>query len=188
MAIINNSYANVVGSFFGAKFQRSLEELFVAPISSASILTGYLLGGVLRGVLVGLLVTGIALFFTKIHLHSPLITGLVAILTALLFSLAGLLNGIYAKTFDDIGIIPTFILSPLTYLGGVFYSINMLPPFWRSLSHFNPILYVVNAFRYGMLGVSDIRVDIALLYITGFVLILFVTVYYLLEKGISLKS
>jgi ABC-2 type transport system permease protein len=188
MAIINNSYANVVGSFFGAKFQRSLEELFVAPISSGSILTGYLLGGVLRGVLVGLLVTGIALFFTKIHLYSIWITCLVAVLTALLFSLAGLLNGIYAKTFDDIGIIPTFILSPLTYLGGVFYSINMLPPFWRSLSHFNPILYVVNAFRYGMLGVSDIRVDIALLYITAFVLILFVSVYYLLEKGISLKS
>lgn len=188
MAIINNSYANVVGSFFGSKFQKSIEELFVAPISSLSILTGYLLGGILRGILVGIIVTVIALFFTHIHVHSFIITFLVAILTAVLFSLAGMLNGIYAKTFDDIGIIPTFILSPLTYLGGVFYSINMLPPLWRSISYLNPILYVINAFRYGMLGVSDIQVGIAMSYIVGCVIVLFAVVYYLLEKGISLRS
>lgn len=188
MAIINNSYANVVGSFFGAKFQHSIEELFVAPISSNSILLGYLLGGVLRGILVGLIVIGVALFFTHLHLHSLWITISVALLTAILFSLAGMLNGIYAKTFDDIGIIPTFILSPLTYLGGVFYSINMLPPFWRSLSYFNPILYVVNAFRYGMLGISDIQVGIAISYIVGLILILWLWVYYLLKKGIGLRS
>lgn len=188
MAIINNSYANVAGSFFGSKFQHSIEELFVAPMSSGSILLGYLLGGVLRGLLVGIIVTFIALFFTQLHLYSFMITSIVAILTAVLFSLAGMLNGIYAKTFDDIGIIPTFILSPLTYLGGVFYSINMLPSFWRSLSYFNPILYVINAFRYGMLGISDINIWTALSCIIILVISLFVLVYYLLEKGICLRS
>ncbi len=188
MAIINNSYANVAGSFFGSKFQHSIEELFVAPMSSGAILLGYLLGGVLRGLLVAMIVTLIALFFTEIHLYSVMITICVAILTAILFSLAGMLNGIYAKTFDDVSIIPTFILSPLTYLGGVFYSINMLPPFWRSLSYFNPILYVVNAFRYGMLGVSDINIWAALSYIVILTIGLFGLVYYLLAKGICLRS
>jgi len=188
MAIINNSYSNVAASFFGSKFQHSIEELYVAPVSTTSILVGYLLGGVLRGLLVGIIVSFIALFFTHLQVHSIVITSVVTLLTAVLFSLAGLINGIYARNFDDIGIVPTFILSPLTYLGGVFYSIHMLPPIWRSLSYCNPILYVINAFRYGMLGVSDINISMALGYISLFVIALIGISYYLLDKGIGVRS
>jgi ABC-2 type transport system permease protein len=155
MSIINNAYANVVSSFFGAKFQRHIEEMLVAPIPNAIILSGYITGGVARGMMVGLVVTLVALFFTELRIENPVIVITVVLLTSILFSLAGFINGIFAKKFDDITIIPTFILTPLIYLGGVFYSINLLPEFWQWVSKLNPILYMVNAFRYGMLGVSD---------------------------------
>lgn len=162
MAVITNSYANVVSSFFGAKFQHSIEELLVSPTPNWVILLGFTIGGVARGLCVGLIVTVLSLAFTQLHVEHPLLTVLVVFLTAVLFSMAGLINAVFANSFDDISIVPTFILTPLTYLGGVFYSIDLLPPFWRALSQANPILHMVNAFRYGVLGVSDVHVGTAL--------------------------
>lgn len=188
MAIINNSYANVVASFFGSKFQRNIEEMYVATMAPLVILVGYLLGGVLRGVVVAVLVTAIALFFTHITVYSWWITLTIAILSATLFSLAGMLNGLYAQKFDDISIIPTFVLTPLTYLGGVFYSINLLPEFWYKISHLNPILYMVNAFRYGILGVADINIYFAFAFTTICILVLFAWNYYLIFKGVGVKQ
>jgi ABC-2 type transport system permease protein len=188
MSVINNSFSNVVASFFGTKFQRNIEEMYVAPMSSWVILLGFILGGITRGCLVGLIVTFVALFFTKLHVHSITVIVLVVLLTAMLFSLAGLVNAIFSKKFDDISIIPTFVLTPLTYLGGVFYSVNMLSPFWQKLSHLNPILYMVNAFRYGMLGVSDVPVEISLVFIGMCSVVLFFWTWYLLEKGTAMKA
>ena len=162
MAVITNSYANVVSSFFGAKFQHSIEELLVSPTPNWVILLGFTIGGVARGLCVGLIVTVLSLAFTQLHVEHPLLTVLVVFLTAVLFSMAGLINAVFANSFDDISIVPTFILTPLTYLGGVFYSIDLLPPFWRAVSQANPILHMVNAFRYGVLGVSDVHVGTAL--------------------------
>lgn len=159
MAVITNSFANVASSFFGAKFQKQIEELLVAPISPFLVVAGYVTGGVLRGLLTGALVLGVALFFTHLTMHSIILTLVFIFLTALLFSLAGLVNAIYAKKFDGISIVPTFVLTPLTYLGGVFYSISVLPPFWQHVSSFNPILYMVNGFRYGLLGISDVSIS-----------------------------
>lgn len=188
MSVINNSFSNVVASFFGAKFQRNIEEMFVAPMKSWVILLGFILGGIARGCLVGLIVTGVALFFTQLHVHSMLVIVAVVLFTAILFSLAGLINAIFSKKFDDISIIPTFVLTPLTYLGGVFYSMHMLSPFWQKLSYLNPILYMVNAFRYGMLGVSDVPVTTSLLFIGLCSVALYFWTWYLLEKGIAIKS
>jgi ABC-2 type transport system permease protein len=188
MSIINNAYANVVSSFFGAKFQRHIEEMLVAPIPNAIILSGYITGGVARGMMVGLVVTLVALFFTELHIKHPVIVITVVLLTSILFSLAGFINGIFAKKFDDITIIPTFILTPLIYLGGVFYSINLLPEFWQWVSKLNPILYMVNAFRYGMLGVSDINIQTAFAIIIIFTVALFSLCLYLLNKGIGIKN
>lgn len=188
MAIITNSYSNVVSSFFGAKFQRHIEEILVAPVPTSIIVAGYVAGGVTRGILVGLLVTAVALFFTELQIHSPIITVTVVILTAALFSLGGLINAIFAKKFDDISIVPTFVLTPLTYLGGVFYSIQLLPEFWRTLSLANPVLYMVNAFRYGILGVSDIAVSHAIVVIVSFVIILFAICITLLNKGTGIRT
>lgn len=188
MAVLNNAYSNVVASFFGAKFQRNIEEMLVSPMSSAQILVGFLLGGITRGCFVGLIVTAVALCFTKLHVAHLGVTITVVIGTAMLFSLLGFINALYAQKFDDISIIPTFILTPLTYLGGVFYSINMLPIVWQKISYLNPILYMINAFRYGMLGVSDVSVGISV----SFLLMANVVAYYfawqMLEKGIGLKS
>ncbi len=187
MAIINNSYANVVSSFFGAKFQNHIEEMLVAPIPNLVILAGFVTGGLARGFLVGAVVTIVALFFTDLRIHSLPITIAVVFMTAIVFSLAGLINAIFAKKFDDISIIPTFVLTPLIYLGGVFYSIDMLPEFWQTVSSFNPILYMVNAFRYGMLGESDINIINAFLILTLFVAVLFSFALYLLNKGTGIK-
>lgn len=162
MSVITNAYSNVVSSFFSAKFQRSIEELLVAPVSSHTILLGFMMGGVLRGLLVAAIVTCLALFFTDLQVHNLAITLLVIILTATVFSLGGFINAVFARSFDDISIIPAFVLTPLTYLGGVFYSISMLGEFWQKLSLINPILHMVNAFRYGILGVSDISPGIAI--------------------------
>lgn len=188
MAIINNAYANVVSSFFGAKFQRHIEEMLVAPVPNWVILAGYVTGGVARGLLVGLVVTIVALFFTKLHVHSYLVVVTVVLLTSILFSLAGLINGIFARKFDDISIIPTFVLTPLIYLGGVFYSIDLLPPLWQHISQFNPILYMVNAFRDGILGVSDISIGNALGIIVGFVALLTAYALFLLNRGTGIKT
>lgn len=187
MSIINNAYSNVVSSFFGAKFQKHIEEMLVSPVPNYLILAGYITGGITRGLLVGLLVSVVALFFTDLQVHSYSIMFAVVLLTSILFSLGGMINGIFAKKFDDISIIPTFILTPLTYLGGIFYSIELLPDFWQKVSLFNPILYMVNAFRYGLLGVSDISIGYALGIIVVFVVVLTVFCLYLLNKGIGLK-
>lgn len=188
MAVMNNSYANVVSSFFSAKFQRHIEEMLVAPIPNIVILAGYITGGVTRGLMVGIIVTIVALFFTHLDVNNLPMTFIVVLLTSILFSLGGLINGIYAKKFDDISIIPAFILTPMIYLGGVFYSIELLPAFWQSVSIFNPILYMVNAFRYGMLGVSDINIQTAFIIIFIFTIVLFSLCLYLLNRGIGIKS
>lgn len=187
MSIITNAYGNVVASFFGAKFQRYVDEMLVAPLPSTIILWGYVLGGVARGIAVGICVVFISLLFTRIEVHHIAITLLVGILTSILFSLLGLINGILSKKFDDINIIPTFVLTPLTYLGGVFYSIDLLPTIWQKISYLNPIFYMVNAFRYGMLNQSDVSIGLAL----GIIFILTILTYFIalwfLDKGIGIK-
>lgn len=188
MSIINNAYANVVSSFFGAKFQRHIEEMLVAPVPNFIILAGYITGGVVRGLLVGAVVTIVALFFTELKLHSFSITLAVVLITSVVFSLAGFINAIFAKKFDDISIIPTFVLTPLIYLGGVFYSIDLLPEFWQKVSTFNPILYMVNAFRYGMLGESDISITHAFIMLIIFTVTLFIVSMQLLNKGVGIKT
>ncbi|MFP3873287.1 MAG: ABC transporter permease [Thiohalophilus sp.] len=188
MAIINNSYANVVSSFYGAKFQRHVEEMLISPMPNYLIVLGYAAGGMTRGLVVGLAVTAVSLIFAEPQLHHLLVTLYVVLMTSLLFALGGFVNAVYAKSFDDISIIPTFVLTPLTYLGGIFYSIDMLPQFWQNVSLVNPILYMINAMRYGMLGVSDIDITVALLIITGFVVALYLFCLYLLNKGVGIRT
>lgn len=188
MAIMNNAYANVVSSFFGAKFQRFIDEMLVSPTSNLVILLGYLFGGIARGLTVGIIVAIVAYFFAPIKVHAWGLMIVVAVLSAALFSLGGFMNAVYAKKFDDISLIPTFILTPMIYLGGVFYSINLLPPVWQKISLFNPILYMINAFRYSMLGVSDIAIAPALFMLCGFLVLFFVVSWYLLAKGVGLRS
>ncbi len=188
MSIISNSYANVVSSFFSNKFQRNIEEMLISPTPNVVILMGFVTGGIARGLVVGFVVALVSSFFADLHVQKPLVALAVMVLTSVLFSLGGLINGIYAKSFDDISIVPTFILTPLTYLGGIFYSIELLPEFWQSVSLFNPILYMVNAFRYGLLGVSDIDISRAF-GITGFVVaVLFAYALRLLNRGVGIKS
>lgn len=188
LSIITNSYNNVVSSFYGTKFQRHIEEMLIAPVPNWLILAGYVTGGVARGLVVGVLVTLVASVFTDLSFAHPLLVLLIAVLTATVFSLGGFLNALFAKSFDDISIVPTFVLTPLTYLGGVFYSITLLAPFWQGASLLNPILYMVNAFRYGFLGVSDIPVAVAFGIIIGFIAVLATVAIVLLERGVGLKS
>lgn len=188
MAVITSSYGNMVSSFFGAKFSKHVEELLVSPMPNWAILVGYVSGSLFRGLMVGLIVTLISLFFTEIKIHNVWIIISTVVLTSVVFSLAGFINAALAKKFDDIAIIPTFILTPLTYLGGVFYSISLLPDFWQKVSLINPVLYMVNTFRYGFLGVSDINVGVAYGIIIGFVLVLGFISWYILHKGIGLRS
>ncbi len=188
MSVITNSYANVVSSFFSLKFQHSIEELLVAPVPNHVILAGYVSGGVARGLTVGFIVTLLSLFFTDLYIHDLAVIVSVVLLTAILFSLGGFINAVFATKFDDISIVPTFILTPLTYLGGVFYSIDLLPVFWQNLSLANPILYMVNAFRYGLLGVSDIPLGTAYAMIIGFVVALYVFAWVLLERGVGIRQ
>lgn len=187
MALISNSYANVVSSFYGSKFQRNIEEMLISPLPNYLILIGFISGGIARGVLVGVAVLLVSLFFSDLNIHSYAVTIVVFILTSILFSLAGMINAIYANSFDDITIIPTFVLTPLTYLGGIFYSISMLPEFWQNVSLINPILYMINAFRYGLLGVSDIPLTHAFIIITAFIIVLFMFSLHLLKTGKGLK-
>ena len=188
MSVITSSYANVSSSFFSAKFQRSIEELQVSPIPDSIILLGYLGGGILRGLLVGSVVTLVSLFFSRLPIHNLLIMASILFLTATLFSLAGFLNGLFARKFDDVTIIPNFILTPLTYLGGIFYSIKLLPEFWQGLSHANPILYMINAFRYGFLGISDINLGVSYSLILIFCVILFAINLRLLKAGYGIRQ
>lgn len=188
MAVITNAYANVSSSFFSAKFQRSIEELLVSPTPNYIILLGYVMGGVARGVAVGLIVTVMSLFFTNLHIHHWATTIFIVFMTSVVFSLAGFINAIYANTFDDVSIIPTFVLTPLTYFGGVFYSIHLLPEFWQQVSVLNPILHMVNAFRYGMLGITDLHIGMALVGLTFFVVVLFVIALHLLKTGKRLRA
>jgi len=188
MSIITNSYGNISSSFFGAKFQRSVEEMLVSPMSNWVILLGYVTGAVTRGLVVGVLVLLIALLFTHLQIAHPLVTFLSVLFGATIFSLAGFVNAIYAKKFDDIALVPTFVLTPLTYLGGVFYSVSMLSEPWQSISRVNPILYMVNAFRYGVLGISDVQVGIAFGVMLVFVIGLSAIALSLLKRGVGLRS
>lgn len=188
MAVIQNAYGNVVSSFFGAKFQRHLEEMLVAPMPTWAIISGHVAGGVFRGLIVGGIVTIIALFFTHLQVANLWVTISIVILTAVVFALAGLINAIFARKFDDISIIPSFVLAPLTYLGGIFYSISLLPEFAQQLSLFNPILYMVNAFRYGMLGVSDIDIAAAYAITILFVVVLLAVSIYLIDRGVGIRE
>jgi ABC-2 type transport system permease protein len=188
MSVITNSYANVVSSFYGSKFQRHIEEMLVSPVPNYIILTGFVAGGVARGLSVGIAVTLVSLLFSPLSIFNPWVMLSMIVLTAILFSLAGFINGAYARTFDDISIIPTFVLTPLTYLGGIFYSINMLPEFWQHVSLANPILYMINAFRYGFLGISDISLLASYSISIGFVVALYVFSIYLLRKGQGIRT
>ncbi|TXI47375.1 MAG: ABC transporter permease [Lysobacter sp.] len=188
MSIIQNSYGNISSSFFGAKFGRHIEELLVSPLPPWVILTGYVAGAVLRGLMVGAIVLVIAMFFTTIRMPHPFVTLATVLLGATIFSLAGFVNAVYAKKFDDIAIVPTFILTPLTYLGGVFYSVKLLPAWAEAATHFNPIFYMVNAFRYGLLGRSDVSVPLAFALMIGFVVVLGGIGLMLLKKGVGLRS
>ena len=188
MSIITNSYTNVVSSFYGAKYSRHIEEMQIAPVPNLVILLGFVTGGMARGICVGIAVTIVSLLFTEFRIHSPMVVLLVALLTSCLFSLAGLINAIFANSFDHITIIPTFVLTPLTYLGGIFYSIKLLPEFWQTASLANPILYMVNSFRYGFRGSSDIDLFTALGVILFFIVLLFGVCLTLLSRGTGIRQ
>ncbi len=187
MAVISHSYANVVSSFYSTKFQGQIEELLVAPISNWVILMGYVSGGVARGLIVGSVVAGISMLFTDMVVNHWGIAISIAVLTSILFALAGFINAVFADSFDDISIIPNFILTPLSYLGGVFYSVSMLPEIWQTISLANPILYMINAFRYGLIGVADIDIGVAFAMTGGFIVFLMLLSLFLLHKGIGIK-
>ncbi len=188
MSVITNSYSNVVSSFYSAKYQGNVEELLVSPMPNWIILVGYIIGGVARGLIVGFIVTILSLFFTDLQVHSLPIIIIVTLLTSILFATGGFINAMLANSFDDVSIVPTFILTPLTYLGGVFYSISLLPDFWQGVSQLNPILYMVSTFRYGILGASDINIYISLSVIVTFMLILFFIALNMLTKGKGIRT
>ncbi|MFS8138154.1 MAG: ABC transporter permease, partial [Thermomonas sp.] len=188
MSVIQNSYGNISSSFFGAKFGRHIEELLVSPMPNWVILGGYVAGAMLRGVLVGAIVLVIAMFFTKVQVPHPLVTLTSVLLGSVIFSLAGFINAVFAKKFDDVAIVPTFILTPLTYLGGVFYSIKLLPDWAQAATHMNPIFYMVNAFRYGLLGISDVPLWVAYALMLGFVAVLGGLSLWLLKRGTGMRS
>ena len=188
MSVIQNSYGNISSSFFGAKFGRHVEELLVSPMPNWVILGGYVAGAVLRGLMVGVIVLVIAMFFTRVHIPHPLVTLSTVLLGATIFSLAGFINAVYAKKFDDVAIVPTFILTPLTYLGGVFYSVTLLPGWAQTLTHANPIFYMVNAFRYGLLDSSDVPLWVSYALMLGFVALLTAVSLWLLKRGVGLRS
>lgn len=188
MSVIQNSYGNISSSFFGAKFGRHVEELLVSPMPNWVILWGYVAGAVLRGLMVGVIVLIIAMFFTPVRIPHPLVTLSTVLLGATIFSLAGFINAVYARKFDDVAIVPTFILTPLTYLGGVFYSVKLLPGWAEAATHANPIFYMVNAFRYGLLGSSDVPLWVAYALMLGFVAVLSTLALWLLKRGVGLRS
>ncbi|MDE1475138.1 ABC transporter permease [Xenorhabdus bovienii] len=188
MSVITNSYGNVSSSFFGAKFQGSIEEVLVAPVPTHIIIAGFVGGGVARGVCVGILVTLVSQLFVPVQIHSWSMVVITLLTTSIVFSLAGLLNAIYAKTFDDISIIPTFVLTPLTYLGGVFYSLTLLPEFWQLVSKLNPIVYMISGFRYGFLGITDVSLTMTLGMLGMFIFVFYLLAWYLIESGRGLRT
>jgi ABC-2 type transport system permease protein len=188
MSVITNAYGNVVSSFFGAKFGKHIEELLVSPLPSWLIVCGYMCGGILRGLIVGGVVMAISLAFTRIHIEHPFIVLSAVLLTCMIFSLAGLINAVFAKNFDQVSMIPTFVLTPLTYLGGVFYSVTMLPGWAQTVSLGNPILYMVSAFRYGFLGASDVNVGMAYGIMIGATVVLFAVCVWLMNKGVGMRE
>jgi ABC-2 type transport system permease protein len=188
MAVITNSYANVVSSFFGAKFGKHIEEMIVSPLPSWVIVSGYVTGGVVRGLLVGTGVTIVSLLFAHLHVQHPVIVAAAVLLTSITFSLGGFLNALYAKNFDQVNWIPTFVLTPLTYFGGVFYSVNLLPLWAQKLSYINPVLHMVNAFRFGFLGVSDVDIRVAFSLMIGAAILLFVTAVLLMNRGSGIRE
>jgi len=188
MSIITNSYSNTVSSFFSTKFQRNIEELLVSPTPNWVLILGYVSGGMTRGLCVGMLVSVVSLIFVRLPLFNVLFIVLFALLTSFVFSLAGMINGILAKKFDDISIIPTFVITPLTYLGGVFYSISLLPEFWQNISMANPVVYMIGGFRYGFLGVADSNIWVGLGMLVLFSVLLFSTTLYLLRKGVGVRT
>ena len=188
MSVITNSYANVASSFFSAKFQRNIEELLVAPVPNYVIILGFVAGGVARGLCVGAIVTAVSLFFVPLQVHDPLAVGVTLLLTAILFSLGGPINAVFAKSSDDVSIIPTFVLTPLTYLGGVFYSLTLLPPFWQALSHLNPIVYMISGFRYGFLGINDVPLVTTVGVLVVFIVAFYLLCWYLIQRGRGLRS
>ncbi|WED22367.1 ABC transporter permease [Vibrio sp. JC009] len=188
MSVITNSYSNVASSFFSSKMQKNIEELLVAPVPHYVIICGYVMGGVARGLGVGFIVTMVSQLFVDLNVHNWLIITATVFLTSVVFALGGLINAIFARTFDDISIVPTFVLTPMTYLGGVFYSISLLPEFWQGVSKINPIVYMVNAFRYGFLGVSDVGIVTSFSVLLVFVVGLYAVAHRLVSKGIGLRS
>ncbi|ORT48874.1 ABC transporter permease [Vibrio sp. qd031] len=188
MSVITNSYSNVASSFYSAKFQKNIEELLVAPVPNYVIILGYVMGGVTRGILVGIIVTIVSLFFVDLQVQHWGIIVATVLLTSIVFSLGGLINAVFAGSFDDISIIPTFVLTPMTYLGGVFYSISLLPEFWQGVSKINPIVYMVNAFRYGFLGISDVSITTSFGVLSVFVVILYAVAHYLITSGRGIRS
>jgi ABC-2 type transport system permease protein len=188
MSVITNSYGNVVSSFFGAKFGKHIEELLVAPLPHWLIVAGYVAGGMMRGLVVGAVVTTVTLIFTRLHIYNVWVVLSAVLLSSMVFSLAGMINAIFAKNFDQISFIPTFVLTPLTYLGGVFYTIQLLPDWAQHISHANPILYMVNAFRFGFLGVSDVNVGLAYTIMVAAVVVLYSSCVVLLSKGVGTRE
>ncbi len=188
MSVITGAYTNVASSFFSAKFQRFIEELMVSPMPNFTILLGYLAGGICRGIIVGVVVMAVAGAFTTVTFSAPGVLIATFLLTATVFSLGGMLNGMFAKTFDDISIIPNFVLTPLIYLGGVFYSVQLLPDFWQKASLTNPILYVINLARYGFLGTSDVGVWTSFAVIAAAAVILFTLCIALLRRGYGIRD
>ncbi|WGE32784.1 ABC transporter permease [Actinobacillus genomosp. 2] len=188
MNAITASYVNTASSFFLSKFTRNFEELLVSPLSTHNIIWGYVMGSIVRGGLAGILVMLVALCFVSFDIHSWTIILLTLLMTTIAFALGGLINAVYAKSFDDVGLIPTFVLTPLTYLGGVFYSISLLPEFWQTVSKFNPIVYMINGFRYGFLGISDVSVSYTFVVLISFIAVLYYIAFSLIEKGVGLRS
>lgn len=188
MSVMTNAYANTASSFFGAKFSRSIEEMIVAPVPHYVMMMGFVLGGTLRGLTVGIIIVLVSLLFTHLTIHHYFIVLTMGVMSAMLFSLAGLINGIFARKFDDVSFIPTFVLTPLTYLGGVFYSIKQLPPTWQKLSIFNPILEIVDTFRYGVLGISDVNVIFGFSLVCSLFVVLVIWCLFLLRRGTGLRT
>lgn len=188
MSAITSSYANVSSSFFSQKFQKNIEELLVAPVPTHIIIWGFVIGGLGRSILVGTMVTVISLFFVPLHVYSWFIVVITLLMTVILFSLAGLINGVFAQSYDDVSIVPTFVLQPLTYLGGVFYAISNLPPFWQAVSKINPIVYMISGFRYGFLGTTDVPIMVSTIILILFIIVLYAICYYLVDRGKGLRS
>lgn len=188
MSALTNAFANVASSFYSTKFAKNVEELLISPTSPHIIILGYVAGGIARGLCVGILVTTVALFFVTFEVHSWAIVAMILLMTTATFALGGLINAVFARSFDDISIIPTFVLTPLTYLGGVFYSISLLPEFWQSVSKLNPIVYMINGFRYGFLGISDVGIVYTFVVLITFIVGLYGIAYYLISRGIGLRN